>query len=157
VLADLARLNWTIQETRFGIELQAPSFLPKRGIDPDDIARSKQVVRSELSPLREAQFRNQGFRDFIQRVESPSKNSGKKSVLLLVGDGRELRARLDASLVASADERVRRLGEAIRPYLQLVDPEKPDEHTGLPLGEVWRYFRYLSAPFDLRARISRQQ
>lgn len=142
VLVDLARLNWTIQETRFGIELQAPSFLPKRGIAPDEIARSKQAVRNELSPLREAQFRSPGFLDFIRRVETPSKNSGKKSVLLLVADGRELRARIDPSLTVTGDERVKRLTEVVRPYLQLVNAEEPDKHTGIPLGEIWRYFRY---------------
>lgn len=142
VLVDLARLNWTIQETRFGVELQAPSFLPKRGIGPDEIARSKQAVRSELSPLREAQFRSPAFLDFIRRVETPSKTSGRKSILVLVADGRELRARLQPALAVAGDERVTCLTEAVRPYLQLVDADEPEEHTGILLGEIWRYFRY---------------
>ncbi len=142
VLVDLARLNWEVQENRFGVELQAPSFLPKRGIAPDEIARSKQAVRSELSPLRDAQFRNSSVRDFIRRVEYPSRNSGKESILRLVADGRELRARLQPSLATTGDERVRHLSEAVRPYLQLVEADEPEEHTGISQGEVWRYFRY---------------
>jgi hypothetical protein len=142
ILVDLARLNWTIQENRFGVELQAPSFLPKRGVAPDEIARSKEAARSELAPLRDAQFRNSSVRDFIWRVENPSRNSGRKSILQLVADGRELRARLQPALAAIGDERVRCLAEAIRPYLQLVEADEPEEHTGIPQGEVWRYFRY---------------
>ena len=34
------------------------------------------------------------------------------------------------------------LREAVRPYLQLVDPKRRDKHTRIPLGHVWRYFRY---------------
>lgn len=142
VLVDLARLNWTTQEDRFGVELQAPSFLPKRGITPDEITRSKQAVRSELSPLRDAQFRNPSVSDFIRRVENPTRNSGRESILRLVADGRELRARLQPALATAGDERVGQLAEAVRPYLQLVEADEPEEHTGIPQGEVWRYFRY---------------
>jgi Druantia protein DruA len=142
VLVDLARLNWTIQENRFGVELQAPSFLPRRGIAPDQVMRSKQAVRYELSPLRDAQFRNPSVRDFIQRLENPTKNSGRKSILRLVADGRELRARLQPSLATAGDERVTHLAEAIRPYVQLVDADEREEHTDILQGEVWRYFRY---------------
>lgn len=142
VLVDLARLNWTIQENRFGVELQAPSFLPKRGIAPVEVMRSKQAVRNELSPLRDAQFRNPSVSDFIRRVEQPSKNSGRKSILRLVADGRDLRGRLQSALASTGEERITHLTEAICPYLQLVDADEPEEHTGILQGEIWRYFRY---------------
>jgi hypothetical protein len=61
-----------------------------------------------LAPLREAQFRNPSVRDFIQRVESPSKKSGRESILLLVADGRELRARLQPALSETGEVRVER-------------------------------------------------
>ena len=34
------------------------------------------------------------------------------------------------------------LRDAVRPYLQLVDPGGCDEHTGIPLRDIWRYFRF---------------
>lgn len=142
VLVDLARLNWTIQESRFGVELQAPTFLPKRGIPPDEVARSKETVRGELLPLREAQFSIPSICDFIRRVEKPPKNSGRKPIDILIADGRELRSRLQLPLSVGGEERIAHLSAAVRPYLQLVNTDEQEEHTGLPLGEIWRYFRY---------------
>jgi hypothetical protein len=60
---------------------------------------------------------------------------------MLIADGRELRARLEPALSATGEERTTRLADSIRPYLQLVE-DKADEHTGIQLGEIWRYFRY---------------
>lgn len=142
VLIDLARLNWRVQESRFGVELQAPAFLPQRGLTPDAITRSKDAVRRELAPLRDAQFRNPAVLDFIRRMENPSRSSGRQSISQLIADGRELRARLQPALASTGDERVRRLEQAVRPYLQLVEADEPEEHTGIAQGEVWRYFRY---------------
>src|ERR1041384_1151293 len=65
VLVDLARLNWTIQEDRFGIELQAPDFLPRAGLGMDEIRRSNRAVREELAPLRQAQLQNPACGEFI--------------------------------------------------------------------------------------------
>lgn len=135
VLVDLARLNWAIQEDRFGIELQAPSFLPKRGLQPDDIARSKDTIRGELSPICAAQFTEPATLHFVRRMEHPTPKSGRKPIPLLIADGRELRARLEPALSATGDERTTRLADGIRPYLQLVEDEA-DEHTGILLGEI---------------------
>lgn len=142
VLVDLARLNWTIQEDRFGIELQAPDFLPRAGLGMDEINRSKRAVREELTPLRQAQLQNPATREFIERMENPTRKSGRKSIQLLIADGREVRARLNAALATNGEDRVAQLGTAIQPYLQLVEADEPDAHTGIHLGEIWRYFRY---------------
>lgn len=142
VLVDLARLNWCVQEDRFGIELQAPAFLPKPGLRPEQIAESKQSVRAELEPLRNAQFAQEATIEFIQRMEKPSPKTHRQSILLLVADGRELRARLEPALSVHGDERAARLSDAVRPYLQLVGPNEVDEQTGIRLGDIWRYFRY---------------
>jgi hypothetical protein len=77
-----------------------------------------------------------------RRLETPPRNSTRKSVLDLIADGRELAARLAPALAARGEERAGLLGAAVRPYLQLVEANEPDPHTGIPLGEVWRYFRY---------------
>jgi hypothetical protein len=79
LLVDLARLNWTIQEDRFGIELQAPDFLPRSGVGMEEINRSKRAVREELAPLRQAQLQHPATREFIERMENPTRKSGRKS------------------------------------------------------------------------------
>ena len=75
-------------------------------------------------------------------MEKPSPKTKRQSILLLVADGQELRARLEPALAADGDERAARLAGAVRPYLQLVEADEPDTHTGIKLGEIWRYFRY---------------
>lgn len=142
LLVDLARLNWRIQEDRFGIELQAPDFLPRSGIRMEEIKRSKRAVRDELTPLRQAQLQSPAACDFIKRMENPTRKSGRKSIQLLIADGREVRARLNAAIATNGEDRVAQLRAAIQPYLQLVEADEPDPHTGIHLGEIWRYFRY---------------
>lgn len=60
----------------------------------------------------------------------------------LIADGRMLEADLRAAATLEGVARDDALRRACRPYLQLVTPEARDEHTGLRLMDVWRYFRH---------------
>jgi hypothetical protein len=146
VLIDLARLTWTIHPEAYSIELRSPTFRPDRQSSPDDIGRHKRAVREELAPLREAQFREESVRRFIRRMEKPIAHSKQKSILHLIADGRELHARLGPALETTGAKRVRALAKVVQPYLQLVpdqnETEVKDEFTGIPLGDIWRYFRF---------------
>ena len=146
VLVDLARLTWTIHPHGYSIELHSPTFRPDRQSTPDDIGRHKRAVRQELAPLREAQFREESVRRFIRRMEKPVAHTKRKSILHLIADGRELHARLRPALVSTRDKRVSALAKVVEPYLQLVpdqnETEVKDEFTGIPLGDIWRYFRF---------------
>jgi hypothetical protein len=79
-------------------------------------------------------------------MEKPVAHTKRKSILNLIADGRELHARLRPALASKGTKRVRNLAKAVQPYLQLVadgsEAEVKDEFTGIPLGDVWRYFRY---------------
>ena len=55
-------------------------------------------------------------------------------------DEERLRAARDHPLDDPA--RSEALCAAVRPYLQLVDRGLRDEHTGIPLRDIWRYFRF---------------
>jgi hypothetical protein len=146
VLIDLARLSWTIHPQGYNIELHSPTFRPDRNSTPDQIGRHKSGIRQELAPLREAQFRDESIRRFIRRLEKPPANTKRKTILNLIADGRELHGRLRPSLEARDAKRIRSLEKVIQPYLQLVpdqsEEEEKDKFTGIPLGEIWRYFRF---------------
>jgi len=142
VLIDLVRMNWRIQENGFGIELISPGPRHPKGMTREAQALAKQTVRNELGPWREAQFAHPSVRDFIRRMEGPAPASGRKGVSLLIADSRDLHARLEPAAAVQGIERDRLLEQAVRPYLQRVDDGAKDGFTGIPLSDIWRYFRY---------------
>ena len=90
------------------------------------------------------QFADRHVRQFIRRLERPGLSSGHESVKTLIANGTELQQRLLAGRQFRLDDprRNEALREAVRPYLQLVDAGVRDEHTGLALRDIWRYFRF---------------
>ena len=146
VLIDLARLSWSVKTFGYNIELSSAPFRPDRRFTPEYIGQHKRTIRQELEPLRIAQQSDPSVRRFVRRIEKPVAHTKRKSILHLIADGRELHSRLQPALLASGPDRVRALEDAVQPYLQLVpdqsEPEIKDEFTGIPLGDVWRYFRY---------------
>ena len=130
VLFDLARLAWQIHLEGHGVELIAPRT-PIGSMSPEAVLLEKERTRALFRPLVNAQFAEDSVRTFIRALESPTRQSGKKPITLLVADGAEIAERLrqDAE-------------KGIEPYLQCVDPATKDHVTGHRLRDIWRYFRY---------------
>lgn len=144
VLGDLAHLRWKLVENRFGIELHSPRH-HEDAVSGDLATRlHKQTIRQELRPRLIQQFSDEHVQRFIRRMERPPASAKHDSVRKLIADGAELQKRLrDARRHTAQDPgRHAALRKAVRPYLQLVESNERDEHTGIPLGQVWRYFRY---------------
>jgi hypothetical protein len=140
LLTDLAKLRWRVVPDGFGIELAAPNA---RRVPANETAAYKDSVRQELSSQLRQQFAQKSVRTFIRKMEQPAPSAKKKrSVLELIADGRELRTRLLAASETNNTERTALCAGAVRPYLQLVEPDAKDEFTGHPLSDIWRYFRY---------------
>lgn len=144
VLGDLAQLRWTLMESGYGLELHSPRRQDERVSDAAAVRRRKEAIRNELRPRLLQQFADPNVRKFIRRMERPPASSRRKSIRKLIADGVELQARLWAAREHAPDQvaHAEALRRAVRPYLQLVDSSVRDEHTGIPLGEIWRYFRY---------------
>jgi hypothetical protein len=146
LLADLRVLKWTIRADGYGIELESPPHPRLQARSPEVIRAAKDAVRDELAPAIAQQFADPLVRKFIRDLESPSRGTRRSSIRALIADGAELHARLRPALAASPAGRAAALGIAIQPYLQLIPGEGDatvlDEFTGIPLGDVWRYFRY---------------
>jgi len=142
VLIDLARLNWEIRETGFGIELQSPPPANPKGLTREQLIAQKDAIRRELEPLRRAQFDSISVRSFIRKLENPPSGKDRRSILMLLADGRELYQRLEPSSRVGERRRETLLQEAIKPYLQLVEEGVKDVFTGIFLGDIWRYLRY---------------
>ncbi len=144
VLGDLAQLRWKLVASRYGLELHSPRPQDERVSDPAQARRRKEAIRKELRPRVLQQFSDANVHKFIRRMERPPASSSRKSVSALIADGAELQGRLSAARQHPADypARSETLRRAVRPYLQLVDAGLRDDHTGIPLREIWRYFRY---------------
>jgi hypothetical protein len=120
VLKDLSQQGWTFESV--GDELK----LKMEDEDLDDKAH----IRYRLSAERNAQFKVESIRRFILKMEEPREYNGEMiSVCNLVGDKDKLIEYIEQNKIVC------------KPYIQLVSHEK-DEHTGLDLSYIWRYFRY---------------
>lgn len=144
VLGDLARLRWALVESGHGLELHSPRPHDARTSAPGDVRLRKDAIRNELRPRVLQQFADRHVRRFIERLERPTASSRHRSIKALIADGAELQHRLRAARDHPLDDPARAdaLRVAVRPYLQLVDPGTRDVHTGIPLRDIWRYFRY---------------
>ncbi len=145
LLADLRLLKWTVRADNCGIELQSPPHPRLKNKSRDAVAESKEIIRKELSPALSQQFADPSVREFIQTMEKPSRGS-RKSIQNLIADGAELATRLRPALLTTGEERIAHLAKTLQPYLQLVPGEGEasiqDSFTGIPLNEIWRYFRF---------------
>ena len=144
VLGDLAQLRWQLVDSGYGLELHSPRPQDERVSDAVQMRRRKEAIRNELRPRVVQQFANPSVRKFIRRAERPPASSGRQPIAKLIADGAELQDRLRAArAVAQHDTgRATALRAAVQPYLQLVDGDRRDEHTGIPLRDIWRYCRY---------------
>lgn len=146
LLVDLRLLKWSVRADTYGLELESPPH-PRLGPKtPAAIRDSKEALRRELAPALNQQFSDPTVRKFIDELERPARGSRRKSITLLIADGAELLNRLGDALGSSGDLRTNDLRTAVQPYLQLLpgegEPGQRDEFTGIPLADIWRYFRY---------------
>ena len=144
VLGDLAQLRWRLVDSGYGLELHSPRPQDEWVSDPEQVQRRKQAIRNELKPRVLQQFANPSVRKFIRRTERPPAASGRRPIDRLIADGAELQDRLRRARSLDREDpgRSAALQAAVRPYLQLVEGDVQDEHTSLPLRDIWRYFRY---------------
>lgn len=116
----MLKVSWQICCSTDYIELVAPKLGSSKGLSREEQQALKQTVRDDLYSACQAQLTHKATQAFVRSMESPSPYSkSKKSVKLLLADGKELANRLDAiSLLAEVDK-VEFLQNKIKPYLQL--------------------------------------
>ena len=132
VLHDLISLGWHthVEDGYLYVRPGAPGVL------------SKDSARRQLEFGRADQLSEPATRKFIISLERPSRTSGVRPVTDLIADGRQLAADLNFAALLEGVAREEALAQLCRPYLQLVTADIRDEHTGLRLMDIWRYFRH---------------
>ncbi|WP_174278271.1 Druantia anti-phage system protein DruA [Sphingomonas bacterium] len=132
VLRDLISLGWQT--------MASGGWLYVRPGAPGPL--SKDSARRQLEFGRDDQLAEPSTRKFILALERPGRGSGTRPVTDLIADGRKLEADLRIAAEMEGTARDEALARACRPYLQPVTADARDDHTGLRLMDVWRYFRH---------------
>ena len=144
LLRDLVQQGWVIQVEHGQITLYSPTAQKEK-----DPVVAKEIARRIGLFAKEDQLKDAPVRRFISILESPGRGSATYPVTSLIADGRTLREQLEPIAHLPKLERGAALSNVIQPYLQLVEPDKRCEHTGIKLADIWRYFRFnWSFPFN---------
>jgi hypothetical protein len=110
---------------------------PPKVLVSDPTAEKSRVRQQELLKRNE-QLAMPSVQRFIAEMERPREFEGRfVSIFSLMRDGIELGSALRG--VAGDPTRLR---DAIDPYVQIVNRSDRCHHTGLRLGDIWRYFRH---------------
>ncbi len=133
MLRDLAAMGWQLRA-------DATWLYIRPGMADQEI--SKDAIRRQLEFGRDDQLREASTRRFIVALERPTRFSNAMPVTELIADGRRLARQLEPAAALPRAERAALLAQVCQPYLQLVDPDVRDEHSGLRLMAIWRYFRH---------------
>ena len=139
VLRDLLGQGWRIRFRQKSIFLVRPDY--SHGGDAQlDPSIVKAQIREALSEERLSKLELPATRRFIGEIERETKRH--KSILDLIADGAALASELQRMPVNAT---IADLRSVVSPYLQLIEADARDEHTGVRLLDIWRYFRYLWA------------
>ena len=134
VLCDLANQGWTVSvddDVRV-----APALTVA------DVAGERERIRRQELVKRDEQLSVPSVRRFVTSMERSREHQGEfVSIFSLMRDGRELRAALENAAGRDGQD-PSALRTAVDPYVQVVFPGGRDQHTGLLLNDVWRYFRH---------------
>jgi Druantia protein DruA len=137
VILDLVYQGWELEVNGSGVKI--------RSLQPRDAPHAtKEQVRAGHLLGRNAQLRERSVVEFIKGMERRRLYAkGWHSIFSLMRDGRELADKIEAvNGIENEQEREAALSSIISPYIQFVDSDAVCEHTGLRLGDIWRYFRY---------------
>ncbi|MHB8695267.1 MAG: Druantia anti-phage system protein DruA [Solirubrobacteraceae bacterium] len=125
VLRDLTLQGWEPGVDDDGVYVLPPS-LAAAGEDPSD---AKTELRNSFRFAMADQLLTPSVATFVQKMEH-------QGIAAVFADGPDLAQRIEDARAAGAD-----VAGAIRPVLELVDPEARDAATGIRLQDIWRYSR----------------
>jgi hypothetical protein len=139
--ADLIDQGWTIRLATDHFVFEPPGLA--RGSDVSIMAVKERVQRA-LQLGREQQLREPSVRAFIARMERTAPRAGGRAVSIadLIDDGRALADALDAVRRLPEHQREAALKRVIDPVVEICEAGQRCADTGMPLLDIWRYFRH---------------
>jgi Domain of unknown function (DUF4338) len=137
LLLDLVEQGWQVYATRKHVYIR----LPREADETPDAAKDR--IRKAHLVERDGYLRQRPVREFIASMEQRRLTPmGWHCIYSVMRDGADLAGKLRSIAGITDDaERSAALGAVIQPYIQFVEPGAVCEHTGIPLSDIWRYFR----------------
>lgn len=141
LVADLFEQGWQVAFERNQILFEPPGLQRENAETVGDI---KERVRQTLQAARRRQLREPSVRAFLHRTETRRSRvgSGKASVLDLIDNGADLAAEFRRVNALPEGERESALAAVIEPVIEVCEAGARCRDTGLPLNDIWRYFRH---------------
>lgn len=141
LVADLVEQGWGIRPTGDHFIFEPPGLAFGAN---EDVMAVKARVQASLRLTRDRQLREPSVRAFLQRVERPVARVGDvpKSIADLIDDGDDLATALEAVRLLPEDKRLAALKRVVDPVIEVCEAGLRCADTGLPLIDIWRYFRH---------------
>lgn len=141
LVADLLEQGWRVSYEAEGLHFKPPGITTSTEHSVDDV---KSRIRSALQAARRRQLAETSVRKFITRMERRTQRASgvKTSILDLIDDGDALSAELSAIAALPEKDRDAALAGLIDPVVEICQAKSCCAETGLPLNDIWRYFRH---------------
>ena len=155
LVADLYEQGWLVSSRGGAITFEPPGLERAQSETVDDI---KDRARRALQAARLRQLGEPSVRAFLERTEKRrirGNGSRKASIVDLIDDGADLSRRLRLANLLPDAERDSTLAELIDPVVEVCEAGARCPDTGLPLIDIWRYFRHTWAHEYRRYRDAR--
>ena len=136
IVIDLVTQGWRVVSTRPSVVLEFEECA-----SPED---EKERIRQAHIIERDAQMREPSVVEFVRGMEKRRLTpKGWHSIFSVMRDGEDLARRLrEVAECENSEVQADLLARVVRPYVQVVEPDFMCPHTGLRLGDIWRYFRH---------------
>lgn len=141
LVADLFEQGWKISSVDGSIVFEPPGIARRGEETVDDI---KERVRQTLLAARRRQLKEPSVQLFLERTERKRVRVGgkKSSIADLIDDGAELAREFRRIGRLPASEQQFALAGIVDPVIEICGAGKRCADTGLPLNDIWRYFRH---------------
>ncbi|TWB48259.1 Druantia anti-phage system protein DruA [Nitrospirillum viridazoti] len=140
LVADLFDQGWRVSLHKGALLCEPPSIDRHNDQTAEDV---KLRIRAALQASRRRQLEEPSVARFIQRMERPTlRPQGRTSVLDLIDSGDHLADALERISLLPDQDREAAFGRVIDPVIEICHSGSRCAYTGLPLNDIWRYFRH---------------
>ncbi len=141
LVADLLEQGWRVSFEAEGLHFRPPGITTGTDQSVEDV---KSRLRAALQTARHRQLAEPSVTAFITRMERRTLRAPgvRSSVLDLIDDGAALAREFAAIAALPEADRERALANLVNPVVEVCRSGTRCRDTGLPLNDIWRYFRH---------------
>lgn len=140
LVADLFDQGWQVSLRKGALRCEPPSIDRHGEQTSNDV---KLRIREALQSSRRRQLQQPSVANFIRRMERRTfRAHGRTSVLDLIDSGEQLARELQLISVLPESEQEAALASVVDPVVEVCHAGSRCANTGLPLNDIWRYFRH---------------